>query len=77
MAKETESISIDQVCDEMLECARYGELDDLRTLVEQHGQEYLTIARTDSGNSLMHYAAANGHEGELLPLSLCCTRYGG
>eukprot|EP00127_Corallochytrium_limacisporum_P004464 Clim_evm18s164 gene=Clim_evmTU18s164 len=45
--------------DELVECARYGELDNVKTLCETHN---LPVSVTDiDGNLPLHMAAANGH----------------
>lgn len=46
---------------ELLECARYGEDEDLKILLEEHGCD---VNFTDgSGNTALHRAAANGEAG--------------
>jgi len=44
-------------------CCRYGELEELKTLIERFGKRYLLKSRDDNGNTSLHMAAANGHEG--------------
>jgi hypothetical protein len=45
---------------ELLECARYGEDDDLLLLIEQHHAD-VNYVDSNSGNTALHRAAANGH----------------
>jgi len=45
---------------ELLLCARYDELEDLLQLI-QTGAEVINYQDTNSGNSALHFAAANGH----------------
>ncbi|KAK4704274.1 hypothetical protein P7C70_g1935, partial [Phenoliferia sp. Uapishka_3] len=49
---------------ELLQCARYGEADDLADMtkfVETYGKEWLAEARDDRGNTCLHMAGGNGH----------------
>ncbi|ORZ36304.1 ankyrin repeat-containing domain protein [Catenaria anguillulae PL171] len=62
----TQSESID--ISEVLLCARYGELDELKTevqrLIEQHSgstPQAILARANDSGNTALHMASANGH----------------
>lgn len=53
--------------DELLLCARYGDdsdLDDIKTFVAKYGDKWLAEAKDDRGNTCLHLAGANGHEGE-------------
>src|SRR5690554_6914219 len=50
---------------EILECARYGEDDDLRTLLVAGADVNFA---DDSGNTALHRAAANGETGCILVL---------
>ncbi|KAM0756061.1 hypothetical protein T439DRAFT_320751 [Meredithblackwellia eburnea MCA 4105] len=50
--------------EELIQCARYGEqedLDDMVTFVAKYGNDYLATAKDDRGNSCLHMACANGH----------------
>jgi len=58
--------------DDLLYCARTGELEELKTWMENRVQQQGTslkqlmkeiAAANDSGNTLLHFAAANGHIG--------------
>jgi len=49
---------------ELLLSCRYGDIDDVKAFVEQHGVDLLNGIRDDSGNTPLHMAAANGHLGE-------------
>lgn len=54
-------VNMEEVNSELLECARYGEDDDLRMLLGQyHGD---VNHRDAGGNTALHRAAANGHIG--------------
>ena len=44
---------------EILECARYGEHEDLATLLQQAGSN-VDYVDSFSGNTALHRAAANG-----------------
>lgn len=53
--------------DELLLCARYGDesdLTDIKAFVEKYGDSWLAEAKDDRGNTCLHLAGANGHEGE-------------
>ena len=56
MAESTDQAAINA---ELLECARYGEYDDLKLLLEQHHAD-VNFVDTFSGNTALHRAAANG-----------------
>lgn len=57
---EVESpLSPEDIDREVLECARYGELDDLRALLD--GGASANAHDPQSGTSALHNAAANGH----------------
>ena len=45
-----------------LDCARYGDLDELRPLFTRYGSATLATIRDSSGNTLLHMASANGHD---------------
>lgn len=65
MVAPTTKPSADEVA-ELLQCARYGEADDLADMakfVETYGAEYLATARDDRGNTCLHMAGGNGHLG--------------
>ena len=59
MEGEHTPLSAEEVIREVLECARYGELDDLRALLDSGAEATASDAR--SGTSALHNAAANGH----------------
>lgn len=52
---------------ELLLCARYGDasdLDDIKAFVAKYGDQWLAEAKDERGNTCLHLAGANGHEGE-------------
>jgi ankyrin repeat protein len=49
--------------EELLLSARFGEIDDVKAFVDEHGETTLADARDDSGNTILHMTCANGHEG--------------
>ena len=74
---DDEPISSENLGKELLLCARYGEEEDLRTIlnfrqVEGDGSEIFVDVNykdSESGNTAFHYASANGHVGCLKLLS--------
>lgn len=53
--------------DELLLCARYGDdsdLADIKAFVDKYGESWLSEVKDDRGNTCLHVAGANGHEGE-------------
>ncbi|KAF7290077.1 Cytoplasmic protein [Mycena chlorophos] len=57
--------------DDFLLACRYGDLDDVKLFIEQHGGSAAESVRDDNGNTVLHMIAANGHEdvlSYLLPL---------
>lgn len=50
--------------DELLLSCRYGDLEDIQQFVKQFGQDAVAEVRDDNGNTVLHMAAGNGHEGE-------------
>jgi hypothetical protein len=74
----SEKVSLEDCVDEFLLCSRYGELLEMRSLVDALKQycleareedqefrieEHVANRRDVNGNSALHMAAANGHEG--------------
>lgn len=62
---------------ELLQCARYGEADDLVDLqkfVERYGASWLAEAKDDRGNTCLHMAGGNGHVGTSRSASLAARR---
>ncbi len=55
--------TFDDMEDVLLSC-RYGELEDIQELVKQFGRDAVSQVRDDNGNTGLHMAAGNGHEGE-------------
>jgi uncharacterized protein len=49
--------------EELLLCCRYGELDEVQCFVGKYGAEVLEDVRDDNGNTALHMACGNGHEG--------------
>jgi len=66
-----EPLTQETLCKELLLCARYGEDEDLATIlafqqeVEGSNEEVISVdvnyKDTSSGNTALHFAAANGH----------------
>lgn len=57
------SLTLSESTEELLECARYGETDSVRAILEIHlttDKELINCADS-SGNTPLHKAAANGH----------------
>jgi hypothetical protein len=50
--------------DEALMSCRYGELEGIQEFVKQFGQDVVAQVRDDNGNTVLHMAAGNGHEGK-------------
>lgn len=59
--------SVDDKEDLLLSC-RYGELDQVQHFVATYGAHSLPDVTDDNGNTALHMACANGHEGEPSPL---------
>lgn len=54
--------------DEYIACARYGELEDLKALVDASSNMDFTH-KDMFGNTALHMAAANGHTGNISHLT--------
>ena len=54
----------DEELEDVVYAARYGDLDDVRAFVDSFGASALAAAHDESGNTVLHMAAANGHTGE-------------
>lgn len=52
-------MNADEINAELLECARYGESEDLAQLLQQPGAN-VDFVDSFSGNTALHRAAANG-----------------
>ncbi|CAD6580627.1 MAG: hypothetical protein TREMPRED_002789 [Tremellales sp. Tagirdzhanova-0007] len=52
--------SQDDVEDFLLSC-RYGELDEVKSFIEQFGRAAVAIARDERGNTAIHMCCGNGH----------------
>jgi ankyrin repeat protein len=50
--------------DELLLSCRYGDLEDIQRFVDQFGQDPVAQVADNSGNTVLHMAAGNGHQGE-------------
>lgn len=55
---ELQEFTQEEMDEELLQCARYGDIDDLKTLLEAGAS---VNHKDDMGNSALHKAAANGH----------------
>ncbi len=51
--------------EELLLSCRYGELDEVKSFVEEYGWEQVVSARDDRGNTVLHMCCGNGHAGEI------------
>jgi SAM-dependent methyltransferase len=60
LVAQVAELSEHEAQDEWLECARYGEVDTIRALVQRF-PSLVEHADTTSKNSALHMAAANGH----------------
>lgn len=49
--------------EEIILCARYGELEEIEQFVAKHGIAAVADAVDERGNGCLHMAAANGHNG--------------
>ncbi|KAH7099887.1 ankyrin repeat-containing domain protein [Auriculariales sp. MPI-PUGE-AT-0066] len=58
---------------EALDCARYGDLDELRPLLTKYSGATLATIRDGGGNTLLHMASANGHDDVLSFLLAACS----
>jgi uncharacterized protein len=53
-----------EIADEVIACARFGELDELKSYIDQHSVSYL-VEKDEFGNTALHMASANGYLGLL------------
>ncbi|GBB99504.1 hypothetical protein RclHR1_03540023 [Rhizophagus clarus] len=58
--QKTHSALSEEVIEEVIACARYGELEELRTIINLYPATYLEL-KDDQGNTALHMASANGH----------------
>lgn len=49
--------------EEILLSCRYGELDELKQLVDKYGADAIANVRDENENTVLHMIAANGHDG--------------
>lgn len=54
-----EDLTIKEISDEMTECARYGELDDMKFMLDNYKID--VDYQDDNGNTALHKSSANGH----------------
>ncbi|KAG5351358.1 hypothetical protein C0989_006874 [Termitomyces sp. Mn162] len=47
--------------DDLLLASRYGDLDDVREYVKNHGSEPLATIRDENENTILHMVCGNGH----------------
>ncbi|RIA96217.1 ankyrin repeat-containing domain protein [Glomus cerebriforme] len=59
-AQTTYSALSEEVIEEIIACARYGELEELRTMMNSYPVSHLEL-KDDLGNTALHMASANGH----------------
>jgi len=53
----------EEVIEEFIACARYGELEELRTIMSSYPDTHFEL-KNDLGNTALHMASANGHLGK-------------
>lgn len=49
--------------DDFIDCARYGDLEEVSQYLDKNELAFNPAAVSASGNTALHYAAANGHLG--------------
>jgi hypothetical protein len=49
---------------EVLACARYGETEELKELLDTYPDVKLSMLRDSNGNTPLHMCCANGHLGK-------------
>ncbi|SJX65701.1 uncharacterized protein SRS1_10023 [Sporisorium reilianum f. sp. reilianum] len=60
MSDKAASLTSDQI-DDLLLSARYGDLEELESTLTPLSSSLLASIKNDDANTLLHYAAANGH----------------
>lgn len=60
LTSQVAQLTVEEAQEELLECARYGEVDAVRALLEKFPDIVNTIEQ-ESGNTALHKASANGH----------------
>ena len=77
LLESARSLTPQESREELLECARYGETDAVRAILEIHHAKTINTENNDlintadsTGNTALHKAAANGHE-NTVSLLLC------
>ena len=53
--------------EDLLLACRYGELDEVQHFVGSYGADSLEDVKDENGNTVLHMACGNGHEGAPLP----------
>ncbi|CAB4386114.1 uncharacterized protein OCT59_022486 [Rhizophagus irregularis] len=56
----THSTLSEEVIEEVIACARYGELEELKTIINSFPVTHLEL-KDNLGNTALHMASANGH----------------
>ncbi|KAJ1611770.1 methyltransfer [Cryptosporidium canis] len=56
-----EGLTVKEISDEMTECARYGELEDMKFILDKYKID--VDYQDDNGNTALHKSSANGHLG--------------
>lgn len=62
------SVQESELLEELIECARYGELEEIQAVVTTSGPEkakHLLAHQGEFGKTPLHMAAANGHLGKI------------
>jgi len=57
-----------EIVSEVIACARFGELDELKSYIDQYSAAYL-VEKDEYGNTALHMASANGHLGTFQKLN--------
>jgi len=52
----------EEIVSEVITCSRFGELDELKSYIDQYSAAYL-VEKDEYGNTALHMASANGHLG--------------
>ena len=62
LEQQVADLTLDEAKEELLECARYGDLDPVRALLGKFGGEIVDCTDEETQTTALHRASANGHE---------------